>query len=447
METENFSRAENTLYRDHLNHLKQIWSQALHDNQFDAVIIAAGSAHQQFLDDATMPFRPNPHFAWWLPEDQVQESYLVYTVKGDCEMYFFQPSDFWHAPPNAPTWIEPDITLRVFDDLGNSRGAIKQLLKNCNSVAFIGEHEELAIGSSEYNPAQLLAALHFDRAVKTAFEANCMKMASEQAVLGHLAAEKAFRSGESEFVINHQFLGASKQAAEDLPYHSIVALNEHASVLHYQHYDYSVLGEPRSFLIDAGARYKNYCSDITRTYAAKPGDFSDLIEALDIAQQRLSEQLKPGKSYVDYHQQMAMDIAKILVAANVVTCSPESAFDSGITETFFPHGLGHLLGLQTHDIGGQQTSRQGGVTLPPERFSALRMTRTIEPGFIFTVEPGIYFIPMLLEKLKVSSLSSEVNWPLIDALLPFGGIRIEDDVMVTKDSVINFTREAFSQYG
>ncbi len=127
-----------------------------------------------------------------------------------------------------------------------------------------------------------------------------------------------------------------------------------------------------------------------------------------------------------------------------MSCSAEAAFELGITRTFLPHGLGHLLGIQTHDVGGQQTSPTGGLSPPPTAYPALRLTRTVEPGQVFTIEPGIYFIPKLLKELSASEHAQAVDWERVDAFLPHGGIRIEDNVFVGTESVENLTRDAFA---
>ena len=125
-------------------------------------------------------------------------------------------------------------------------------------------------------------------------------------------------------------------------------------------------------------------------------------------------------------------------------CSADAAYELGLSRTFMPHGLGHLLGVQTHDVGGWQTRPEGGETPPPDAHATLRLTRTIEPGMVFTIEPGLYFIPMLLSRLRTEASAREVNWPKVEAMTPCGGARIEDNVLVLEDGVRNLTREAFA---
>ena len=110
---------------------------------------------------------------------------------------------------------------------------------------------------------------------------------------------------------------------------------------------------------------------------------------------------------------------------------------------FFPHGLGHYIGLQVHDIGGFQASEDGGTLPRPEGHPYLRLTRTLDAGQVMTIEPGIYFIDLLLAELKQRPEASDVNWEKVDAFRKYGGVRIEDDVACTAGEPENLTRDAF----
>ena len=205
-----------------------------------------------------------------------------------------------------------------------------------------------------------------------------------------------------------------------------------------------------SFLIDAGARHRCYASDITRSYAADTGEcgsdtFSKLIEDLDAAQRGLIDSIQVGQNYLDLHQDMHRRLGRLLADNRLVRCSAEAAFELGITRSFLPHGLGHLLGLQTHDVGGHQSSPAGGQSPPPEEYAALRLTRPVEVNQVFTIEPGLYLIPQLLRSLKEGDHGKQVNWTVVDELRPFGGIRIEDNVLITTSGTRNLTREAFAR--
>ena len=124
--------------------------------------------------------------------------------------------------------------------------------------------------------------------------------------------------------------------------------------------------------------------------------------------------------------------------------SPESAVESGVSSTFFPHGLGHGIGLQVHDVAGFQKTEDGGTIEKPSGHPYLRLTRSLEPGMVTTIEPGLYFIDMLLAELKQKPAAKDVDWTRVDAFRKYGGIRIEDDVACTDGEPENLTRDAFA---
>ena len=128
-----------------------------------------------------------------------------------------------------------------------------------------------------------------------------MRRANELGARGHLAALAAFRRGASEYEAHMQYLEACTQREEEMPYNNIVAYNEHTAVLHYQHLERRPPEPLRSFLIDAGAQFRGYASDITRTYAAHPGIYSDLIDAVNAAQLRLCQEVISGRDYREVH--------------------------------------------------------------------------------------------------------------------------------------------------
>jgi Xaa-Pro dipeptidase len=123
---------------------------------------------------------------------------------------------------------------------------------------------------------------------------------------------------------------------------------------------------------------------------------------------------------------------------------PESALESGVTRAFFPHGLGHSIGLQVHDVGGFAGNDRGDTVPRPEGHPYLRMTRTLEPGMVVTIEPGLYFIEMLLAELRDQPVARDIDWNKVEAFTQYGGIRIEDDVACTDGEPENLTRDAWS---
>src|SRR5690606_30127798 len=127
----------------------------------------------------------------------------------------------------------------------------------------------------------------------------------------------------------------------------------------------------------------------------------------------------------------------------VLRASPEAALETGVSAAFFPHGLGHSIGLQVHDVGGFAADDAGAVIDPPDGHPFLRLTRTLAPGMVVTSEPGVYFIDMLLDKVRQGPHADSVDWDRVEAFRPYGGIRIEDDLVVTEGEPVNLTREEF----
>jgi Xaa-Pro dipeptidase len=228
-----------------------------------------------------------------------------------------------------------------------------------------------------------------------------------------------------------------------LPYTTIIALDERAATLHYHGKRGREAAPGAVFLIDAGASVRMYGSDITRTYVSKKADpvFAKLLDGMQALQKTLADGARPGRSYVELHREAHRRIGALLAEAGVLKVSLDEALEKKLTLPFFPHGLGHFLGVQVHDVSGRQASREGAVAPPPEDYPSLRTTRTIETRMVFTIEPGLYFIPMLLEPYRAGRTRDAFDWPLIDRLTPCGGIRVEDDVHVEADRVRNLTRE------
>ena len=433
-------------YAEHINTIQQRWEAALAANRFDAALIAAGARQNYFLDDQAPPFRANPHFSQWLDGAACENALLLIRPGHKPKLFFHQQRDYWHQPPSLPD-VEGAIDTEVFESLDALVDGACRAMERENRAALIsdtsGRPTNLPV--VDINPQQLLNNVHYARAYKTRFEIDCMKRATQIGVRGHLAARDAYRNGASEYAIHQAYLLASQQNESELPYSNIVAQNEHAGVLHYQHHDREPPARRSSFLIDAGGKFHGYASDITRTYSAdETDDFAALVAALDARQQQLIASIRPGLNYLALHESMHRAIGELLAEFDLVDCSGAEAFETGITDAFIPHGLGHLIGLQTHDVAGHMVSPDGGMRAPPQRYGALRLTRDIAVDQVFTIEPGLYFIPMLLDELRAKPAGKRVKWRRVEHYLRFGGIRIEDNVVVTASGPVNLTREAFA---
>ena len=434
-----------SLYKDHLSQVQFRYEKALTSCGGSGVIIPSGDLKYAFLDDHSYPFKVNPHFKSWLPLEDSHGSCILVRPGVKPLLLFNQPEDYWHQPASDPDdfWVaEWEIQpIRSLSDASNRIG-------DPGSLVFVGEETDLAKdwGIGQINPQCLIGEIHFNRAYKTDYELACLQIANNMAVSGHRIAEEAFRQGRSEFEIQHRYLAAIAHREKETPYSGIVGLNEHCAILHYQHYDRQAPAKNYSLLIDAGANKNGYAADVTRTYAMDDGLFKDLIEAINTQQLAIIDEIRPGLGYAELNEKMHPRLAGVLRDFKIVDMKEEDMVESNLTFTFCPHGLGHLLGLQTHDVAGLQHSPAGDEKPAPDKYPALRLTRTIENRQVFTIEPGLYFIPMLLNKLKQSVHARRVNWQLIEELTPFGGIRIEDNIAIVDDRTINLTRNAFDEY-
>lgn len=429
------------LYAQHLATVLARAEAALERGGFDHLLIASGVTRYQFLDDRPYPFVANPHFVHTVPLPGHSDGWIAITPGRKPVLVYHQPADYWHLPPAAPegVWVE-HFDLRV---IRRPEDATAHLPRS-GRLAILGE-DNAALGELvPNNPAPVLDYLHYHRACKTPYELACMRAASRRAVRGHRAAEAAFRAGLSEFEIHRAYLGASGQTDLSLPYGNIVALNAHAAVLHYQHQDLVAPARARSFLIDAGASHLGYASDITRSYGDGDERYGALIAGVEGVQLQLVDQVRAGRDYRDIHLDAHRLLAGVLRELGVVRMSPESQLETGVSAAFFPHGVGHLIGLQVHDVAGFAASDAGGRIDRPAGHPFLRLTRPLSPGMVVTIEPGLYFIDLLLASLREGPHAADIDWALVEHLAEFGGVRIEDDVVCTEAAPENLTRDAFA---
>lgn len=444
MSTAPLSASLAPLYPDHLRTLRSRTDEALKDTGFESVAIHSGRAWMQFLDDQPYPFKVNPHFKAWVPLLDAADCWILYQPGKPLRLVFLQPVDYWHKPPALPAdyWTE-HFQIDVIREPGEAKTQIARLPQ----CALIGEWQAEFIdwGFAEGNPKALLDHLHYPRARKTPYELECMRLASARGARGHQAAEAAFRAGASEYEIHIAYLRATQHTDSDLPYPNIVALNGNAAVLHYQHQQRRAPEKLSSFLIDAGAEVAGYASDITRTYSAATDEFASLIDGMHNLELQLCAEVRAGVDYAHIHLSAHRRIASLLRESDVITLAADDAVASGLSGVFFPHGVGHLLGLQVHDVAGFTVTPDGKQKARPAGHPYLRLTRTLEPGFVVTIEPGLYFIDALLSDARQSSHAAHINWKQVERFKPYGGIRIEDNVACTAADPENLTRSAFAQ--
>ncbi|MFO0672229.1 MAG: Xaa-Pro dipeptidase [Polyangiaceae bacterium] len=432
-------------YQDHVRTLTREYERVLAQAGYDGVVIHSGSPKKRTeFDDQYWPLRPTPHFQHWVPVSD-PDCALIFVAGVGPLLVWTRVTSYWEkpAPPEHDHFVS---ALRV--ERPSSAETVRELLPQGKKLAFIGEDVAWAtrwgVPEADVNPKDLVGPLDRLRTRKTEYEALCLAEANRRAAVGHKALHDAFVQGDrSELELHLLYLTATAQDDAETPYKNIVALGENAATLHHVSYR----KQPRSrdgetLLVDAGATFLGYCSDITRTWvkgkSATVSTFAEMVEGLEAAQRALCNDVTVGKGYEGLHEASHQKVAEILRSAGIVKGSAEEAFAAGVTRAFYPHGLGHSLGLQCHDVGC-------ALVKPKPENPWLRNTSTIEPTQVFTIEPGIYFIDHLIEELRGGPHAGLVDFDVVKALAPMGGIRIEDDLLVLEPGgagpVRNFTRE------
>jgi len=429
-----------SLYPSHVAALVERYAAAITGAGFDAVVVHSGTPRKRTeFDDQYFPLRVTPEFHLWAPLMEPDCFLIVEAGKAKPTLVWPVCRSVWEQPAPPPfTAFLDELTVRRDDTPIES-------IPQGKRVAFIGEDTasaaKLGLTGDAVNPTRLLAALDRGRVKKTPFEIAVIAESNRLAALGHEAVRRAFEGGAcSELELHLAFLAATRQDDQETPYKNIVALGKNGAVLHHVAYGKDAT-RADTILLDAGATFLGYCSDVTRTWArpAPSGGgagatFASLVGAMEAMQKRLTAMVRVGMPYEDLHDESHRQVSAILVESGLATGSAEEIDRSGVSRAFYPHGLGHSLGLVTHDVGCAATKPRADNVF-------LRNTSVIEAGQVFTIEPGLYFIEPLLAELRSKPAGKLVDWPTVAALMPFGGIRIEDDVLVLEKGVRNFTRE------
>ncbi len=441
-----------TSFGEHIARLRASYDVALTRAQkqkssqvFDAILLHSGTEQMYFADDRHIKFHAFGHFCHWLPVNGPDQFVLYQSGKKPVYLQVV-PDDYWYEQSVAidASWVEQFDVVRL-----NKVSAVTQHLQGMR-CAFLGENTALAkewgIMPALCNPANLVAYLDFQRAIKSGFELEQLRAASKLGVQGHAAARNCFLQGGSEYDIHMAFLNACNILEEESPYTNIVALDEKSAILHYQNKRRGA-GSPgknsQVLLIDAGCRVNGYCSDITRTSIRDTTHpvFRSLVAGMDELQQSLVRVLKPAMFYPELQTSALRGVLRLLIKHDICYGTEDSLFEQGVAQWFMPHGIGHLLGINVHDVGGHQVDETGAKLPPPPETPTLRNTRTMAENMVFTIEPGLYFIPLILEPKRNSEHAGLINWKLVDELTPIGGIRIEDNVRVLHEGAENLTRQ------
>lgn len=278
-------------------------------------------------------------------------------------------------------------------------------------------------------PSELRDALDELRAVKTTGELSLLKKANDISGQAHVQVMRKARPGQYEYQIQSIFESECLSAGlNSLGYPSIVAGGTNSAVLHYDK-NSAKIQDGQLVLIDAGAECGGYAADITRTFPVN-GKFTkrqrDIYSIVLETQKRSIENSRVGAVSAELHVASMRMIAEGLKSLGILKGEVDGLVESGAVRVFYPHGLTHMLGLDVHDVTGGKKRRMANPTNVPVRFVA-----KLEPGFVITMEPGIYFIRFLLESPKIrAKYRAQINFKKAEGFLDFGGIRIEDDIVI-----------------
>lgn len=293
-------------------------------------------------------------------------------------------------------------------------------------------------GIEKHVSNELIGAVVKLRSVKDDYEIAEIEKAVQVAGLMHTTAMKMGFAGNYERELSGAIEGIA--LAHGGPVSFPVILSMDGQTLH-NHYHGNELQDGRMVVCDAGAETALcYASDITRTFPVG-GKFStqqsDIYNIVLEANNLTIEASAPGKTYRSIHLMAAKIIASGLKELGIMKGDVDEAVAAGAHALFFPHGLGHMMGLDVHDMEGLGENNVGytdSITRSDQfGLAYLRMGRTLEPGFVMTNEPGCYFIPALIEQWKAEKKFEQfINYDTVSSYLGFGGVRIEDDVLVTE---------------
>ena len=420
----------------------------------DGIILLPGNVDSPMnYADNTYYFRQDSSFLYFFGLDFQKLAAVIDTQSGE-EILFGDDVDMEDI-----IWMGPQISLKEkaekvgISKTGPYKGlqqTIEKAISSGRKIHFLPPYraenklllnELLGISVSKlkaYSSLELIKAIVALRSVKEDQEVAEIRKACAVGYQMHVAAMKMAQAGVWEQSIAGTIEGIANAGGGMVSFP--VILSQNGETLH--NHDHSkTLQNGRLLLVDAGAEVgSHYASDFTRTVPVG-GKFSpkqrEIYEIVLAANNRGRELTKPGSTYLSVHLAAAEVIASGLKAIGLMKGDVKEAVANGAHALFMPHGLGHMLGLDVHDMEdlGQIYVGYDDEIRPVNQFGTayLRMGRKLRPGFVITNEPGIYFIPALIEKWKAEKINADfINFDRLESYLDFGGIRLEDDILVTE---------------
>lgn len=403
--------------------------------------------------DNSFYFRQDSSFLYLFGLDFQKLAGIIDTESGDDTIFGDNVSIediIWMGPQIALKEKAEKVGVKKIEPYKNLQIAIEKAILSGRKIHFLPPYraenkillnELLGISISKlkaYSSVELIKAIVELRSIKEAQEIEEIRRACTVGYQMHVTAMKMAKAGVWEQTIVGTIEGIANAGGGMISFP--VILSQNGETLH--NHDHSkTLQNGRLLLVDAGAEVgSHYASDFTRTMPVS-GKFTqqqrEIYEIVLAANNRGRELTKSGSTYLSVHLAAAEVIASGLKALGLMKGDVKEAVSNGAHALFMPHGLGHMLGLDVHDMEdlGQIYVGYDDEIRPVNQFGTanLRMGRKLQPGFVITNEPGIYFIPALIEKWKAEKINTDfINFDRLENYLDFGGIRLEDDILVTE---------------
>jgi Xaa-Pro dipeptidase len=425
-------------------HRKKLLS-LFEENQDGVIYLKGADIMYRYGTDFEFPFRQESNF-WYLTGVNEPEYHAVLDIKSG-DYHLFAPERdaqfaVWHGKIKSNDQVQKEYEP---DHLHRANDILSVLKKLSPSTVYCLDEEQAEFIEDlnrEFNVETdtLQDALTFCRCIKTDHELDLLRESARVNNIAHLEAMKALKPGMHEYEMKgvfdyHQTSNGLLQPA----YTGIHAGGTNSAILHYVE-NRDKINDGDLYLIDAGYECEGYASDVTRTYPANgrfSGDQAAIYQIVLDALNKSIDNVKPGVKMEDLHMGASRIILHGLKELGVVKGDIDDMMENNIFALFFPHGLGHFLGLDTHDVGGYP---QGVERIDRPGIKFLRVRRELMPGMVITIEPGIYFIPALLKPaLENAEQAKYLNADKVESLLNFGGIRIEDNLIITEDGYENLT--------
>lgn len=424
-------------------HRKKLFS-LFQDKEESLIYLRGAEVAYRYGTDFEYPFRQESNFLYLtgitepgfhLVLDPQKEEYLLFVPKRDA--MFAVWNGVVRTVDEYALTLKPDQIFYDEDLFGEISKRNPETI-HCLNVSQAAVIDDMGF---QTETGWLGDALAWCRCQKTDPELDLMRHASRVASGAHVAAMKGLRPGMFEYEMKALYeFEVVRQGLVHHPYNGIHGSGENSAILHYTE-SARRIDEGDLYLIDAGAESGGYAADITRTYPAG-GRFSGIQAAIyDTVLKALNdsiEMVKPGVAMEDIHLGASRIILEGLKDTGLVNGDTDTLMDKNIFALFFPHGLGHFLGLDTHDVGGYP---KGVKRIDRPGIKYLRARRILEPRMVLTIEPGIYFIPALLRPALEHPVQSQfLNREKLEKMFYFGGIRIEDNLIVTESGHENMTK-------